>query len=227
MEQDIINIEIESGKYSVVIRSGDVSNVKVISPIFAPISCCFKQDEKGVYNLKINDNGYNFCIDKEEIECKFSLNPISKRIKVIIPEDCITNLNVVLQNGKFLLMDLILDSAKINSVKGSIIIKDSYCEVANIHGTMGKIKFVRFNGVDTSIRSSVGRVDIVDSDFDKLICATEFGDIRVVSIDNQLINTQVYINDRETLFQNNTSGKTMEKKYEFISKYGIFKSNIF
>lgn len=227
MSENRICINIESSKYSVVIRSDVVSKVKIILPMFASLSSNFMEEEAGIYNLKISEDVNKFRWCNDNVKYGFSLNPISKKIIVIVPNYYITNLNLVLQDGKSLLEDLILNKCEINTGKGNVIIKNSHSQLININSKMADVKLIRVNGTNSSIYTDTGNIDIIDNDFNKIMCKTEKGDIYVNFLKHELKRAKIYVYDGGKLLKNDAKTKKIEREYIFTTNHGKFKSNMF
>lgn len=226
MNENKINIEIESEKCNFVISGGEVDDLKLVFPLGTSISSQFQKDENGVYNLKISDEITCYSLDKEKVKYGFSLNPILKKIIIIVPNNWITNLTVCLDHGNLLLKDMILNKTDINNAWGKVTIKDSYSEVTFIDGIKTDIKLEGVIGINASLYTCIGNFNLSYNEFDKLNCVTEIGNINVDFMKQHLRNASVNIKDKR-IVKKEFKGKQLEKKLSFTSHFGKFNSNVF
>jgi len=224
--EEKINIDIDSEKYSVVVRSGDVSNLKIILPLFNLISSEFKKDESGEYDLKIHDRVAGYHFDREKVSYGYSLNPLSRKIKIIVPSEWVTNLSINVEYGSVLIRDLIINNTEVSSVRGNVIVRDCSCEELAVDGIKANISLERVNANNVMVTSTTGNLLFSDNDFSYCVYETEVGNIDVKFLNYDLENMSIYIRDRKML-KDEISEKDLGKRLYFTTTYGKFKSNTF
>lgn len=227
MREEKLNIDLESKKYSFIIQSDDVKKVIVKTPIFCAVASKFEKDENDQYNLKIFDRAAGHYLLNRKVKYSTSLNPISKKIRIIVPQNWISNLNINLENGNLLLKDIILDKVIADTVKGNVNVKSCYAEKLDIRGVESDITLENVNGNLASIKTITGDLVYDLNTFVESTYITGTGNIKTTFDKHNLNGLSIYVENKKRFVKSDNSKKLVKKELHFTSCYGKVKSNIF
>lgn len=227
MREEKLNINLESKKYSFIIQSDDVRKVIVKIPAFCSVASEFIKDDNDQYNLKIFDRIACYNLRHRKVKYGISLNPISKKIKIIVPKDWISNLNINLENGNLLLKDIILDKVNVDAIKGNVTVKGCYVEKIDVRGMESDIILDNVNGDSASVKTITGNLVYDLNTFQKCTYITGTGDIKTTFDKHNLNGLSIYVENKKRFAKSDKNKKLVKSDLHFTSCYGKVRSNIF
>lgn len=229
MENKKLDIKIESEKNSFIIEEKEVSKICIITPFFFDYTSQELDIKDEKIHLHIYDQVAVTCLgDRNFMESHYSINPLTKVIKILVPKNTLNTLNINLENGSLFLKQMNLKQANISCVRGNIKTINSSIEDLSIDSYLSSISIENLESRNCSLKTKTGNIDVKGIYPDFLSLETGTGDIHLHFDDSTLDHTLLDINCKGVNAELKPYGNhDVQKVIRCVSSYGHVNSNIF
>lgn len=217
-------IDLSSKKYNFILKKENVKKIKIILPFFSYVSCELNVNGSEVH-LKIFDKIACYYLgDRKQVFYRNSLNPFSKTIRVIIPDNITINLNACNQKGNIYLENINFDRTELNLITGNVKIKQCNAETAIISGISSNVEMFDSFSTYLDIKTVTGNVEYINSSAALSKLKTEIGNC-VIELPIDDISMTTLTIESENL-SSIIPARIQQKLLEVKVPYGNFTSNI-
>ena len=213
-----LTINLTSDKYNFVVEGRSIDKPKVFIPFLAGFVCDYAT--KGNYCLKGFDSlGSYSLVNEKEIICYETLG--IKTIKIQVPDDFITDINIVSKEGNIFLKDIVLDKVDLSSVSGKIKVDNCSVDKLNISNFESKVKISDVLGNCCYVRTNNGNIYIANNvpDFTRLVSYN--GNVYASLMEEDYKNTSITMKTRKnTIVQTVNDEKIPAKRLIMETSHG-------
>ena len=226
MESPKLDIKLENEKHSFIIEERDVSKIKLIYP-FIHDAITFKlTEQEEELLLQSYDQIASYCLGSKKYMTKFySLNPLTKTVKIIVPKNSIRYLSANLENGDIFLKNVSMQKAKITCIRGNIKITDSSMMSLAINGFQSNVSIKNLESNNCLVTTKAGDISLEELLPRLTMLKTEIGDIKVSSEDNGIKNTLFNIESKH-IQKSVAPTEELQKVIRCVAPYGSVDVNV-